>query len=288
MSLIIGLLVVFGSVFGGFVLGHGHLLSLWQPTEILVIGGAAVGAFIVAQPFKMIKECLLGFLKLFGVNPYTKKFYLDLLTLFFNLGTKIRSTGLLSVEEDIENPKDSPLFNRYPKILNNKRLMTFIRDNIRIVISGNLSNYELESLLDSEIELLQEEMEKPSAAIGNMSDGFPGFGIVAAVLGIVHTMQAIGGDAGELGKKVAGALVGTFLGVLLAYGVVGPIGTSIGNNAHKEIKIYHCVKILILAFMAGTAPKMAVEYARKSLYSDVRPDFSELEEYLKSPNNTAK
>lgn len=286
MSLIIGMLIVFGSVFGGFMLGSGHLMSLWQPTELIVIGGAALGAFIVAQPVKIIKECINGFTKLFGTSPYTKQFYLDLLTLFFSLGTKIRSTGLLSIEEDIENPKDSPLFSQYPKITRNKRLMTFIRDNMRIVISGNLSNYELENLLDNEIELLQEELEKPSAAVTNMADGFPGFGIVAAVLGIVHTMQAIGGEASDLGKKVAGALVGTFLGVLLAYGVVGPIGIAIGNQAHKEIKIYYCVKTLILAFMAGTAPKMAVEYARKTLYSDVRPDFLELEEYLKTPHNT--
>lgn len=286
MSLIIGMLVVFGSVFGGFVLGHGHLLALWQPVEVLVIVGSAVGAFIVAQPIKIIKESLREFVKLFSTNHYTKQFYLDLLTLFFNLGTKVRSTGLLSIEEDIENPKDSPLFNPYTAIMNNTRLITFIKDNMRIVISGNLSHYELEDLLDSEIELLQEELEKPSAAIGNMADGFPGFGIVAAVLGIVHTMQAIGGEASELGKKVAGALVGTFLGVLLAYGIVGPIGVSIGNKAHKEIKIYHCVKILIIAFLAGTAPKLAVEYARKSLASDVRPEFAELEEYLKNHSNT--
>lgn len=285
MSFIIGMIIVCGSVFGGFVLGHGHLLALWQPNELIIIGGAAAGAFVVAQPVKIIKSSLLGFLRLFTKSPYDKQFYLDLLTLFFNLGTKIRSAGLLSIEEDIENPQDSPLFNKYPQVINNTRFMTFIKDNMRIVISGNLTHYELENLLDGEIELLAEELEKPSAAIGNMADGFPGFGIVAAVLGIVHTMQAIGGETSELGKKVAGALVGTFLGVLLAYGIVGPIGVAIGNQAHKEIKIYHCVKILILAFVSGTAPKLAIEYARKSLYSEVRPDFLELEEYVKTPRS---
>ncbi len=287
MSFFIGIAVVLFSVFGGFVLAKGHLLALWQPTEVLIIIGSAVGAFIIANPVKIIKESLEGFFKLLTAKKYKKSFFLDLLTLFFSLGTKIRGTGLLSIEEDIENPKDSPLFSQYPNILKNERLMTFIRDNMRIVISGNLSNYELENLLDNEIELIQEELEKPSVSIGMMADGFPGFGIVAAVLGIVHTMQSLGGDSSELGKKVAGALVGTFLGVLLAYGVVGPIGQAIGGQVHKEMKIYQCVKTLMLAFMAGTAPKMAVEYARKVLYSDVRPDFLELEEFLKAPKSNA-
>jgi chemotaxis protein MotA len=165
--------------------------------------------------------------------------------------------------------------------------MTFIKDNMRIIISGNLSHFELEGMLDNEIELLQEELEKPSVAIANMADGFPGFGIVAAVLGIVHTMQSIGGDPADLGKKVAAALVGTFLGVLLSYGVVGPIGTAIGNRVHKEMKVYQCVKILLLAFVAGTAPKMAIEYARKSLLSEVRPEFTELEQHLSTPRGGA-
>ena len=282
MSFLIGMSIVLLSVFGGFVLAKGHLLALWQPVELIIIGGAALGAFIISNSFKIIKESLHGFLQLLISKKQTKAFFLDVLTLFFNLGTKIRSTGLLSIEEDIENPKDSQLFSKYPNVLNNTRLMTFISDNMRIVISGNLSNYELENLLDNEIELIQEELEKPSMAVVTMSEAFPGFGIVAAVLGIVHTMQSLGGDSGELGKKVAGALVGTFLGVLLAYGVVGPIGQAMGNQAHKEIKIYQCVKVLLLAFMAGTAPKIAVEYARKTLTSEVKPSFLELEEYLKS------
>lgn len=282
MSLILGFLVVFGSVFGGFVLGNGHLLSLWQPTEIIIITGAAAGGFIVAQPFSLVKESVQKAIKLLSPSPYDKQFFMDLLAMFFNLGTKIRGTGLLSVEEDIEKPAESPLFRPFPKIIAHARLMAFIKDNMRIVISGSLSHFDMENILEGELEVIEEELEKPSTAINTVADGFPGFGIVAAVLGIVHTMSAVGGDPGELGKKVAGALVGTFLGVLLSYGVVGPIGTSIGVRAHKEAKIFHCAKTMILAFMAGTAPKLAIEYARKSLYSDLRPASAELEEYIKN------
>ena len=283
MSLIIGFAIVMLSVIGGFLLSRGHLLALWQPCELLIIGGSACGAFVIANPSRLIKEACQGFVKLFSTNKHNKAFYLDLLALFFSLGNKIRSTGLLSVEEDIENPADSALFTQYPHILHNQRLMTFISDNMRIVISGNLSNYELENLLDNEIELIEEEFSAPGLAIATMADGFPGFGIVAAVLGIVHTMQAIGGEPAELGHKVAAALVGTFLGVLLAYGVVGPIGTAISHHAHDELRIYHCVKALLIAFMAGTAPKMAVEYARKTLPFEVKPGFAELEEFIKGP-----
>ncbi len=282
MLLIFGILVVFSCVFGGFLLGQGQLLALWQPNELIIIGGAACGSFIISNPFRVIIDTIREFFKLLFYRKYKKIFYLNLFLLLYGLGTKIRRSGLLSIEEDIEAPETSVVFGKHPVILADKRLMDFICDNMRVVISGNLSGNELENLLDNSIELLEEELEKPASAIGIVADAFPGFGIVAAVLGIVITMQSLGGDPSLLGIKVAAALVGTFLGVLLSYGLVGPIGLAIGNQARKELKVYYCIKIILLALVGGTAPKMAIEYARRTLYSDVRPSFLELEEYIRS------
>ena len=282
MLLILGILIVFSCVVGGFLLEEGQLLALWQPNELLIIGGAAFGSFIISNPIRVIKDTVRELFKLLFGRKYNKIFFLDLFSLLFALGTKIRRNGWLSIEEDIEEPLSSPLFGSHPNVIANRQLMDFITDNMRVICSGHLINHELENLLDNEIELLEEELEKPAVAIGVVADAFPGFGIIAAVLGIVITMQSLGGEPDALGLKVAAALVGTFLGVLLSYGFVGPIGMAVGNQAQKEIKVYHCVKIFLLAFIAGTAPKMAVEYARRSLYSEIRPRFLELEEHIKS------
>ena len=281
MFVIIGYLVVIGSVIGGYAIVGGHVAALFQPVELLMIGGAALGAFLVSNPSKTIKAACAALPKCLQGSKYSKARYLELMGLFYETLTKARKEGLLSIEADIENPSSSALFAKFPMISGDHHLMEFITDYLRIMVSGNLNSHEIETLMDNEIETHHHEAMVPSGAIQNVADGLPAFGIVAAVMGVVHTMGSVGQPPAVLGEMIAHALVGTFLGILLAYGFVGPLARLLEQKVDESTKELQCVKVTLLASMQGYAPAIAVEFGRKVLYSTERPGFAELEAYVK-------
>lgn len=281
MLKILGFIIVIASVAGGYVLSHGELAALWQPFELVIIGGAALGAFITANPGKVLKAVARDLPALFKGPKYKQKEYLSILSLLYEVFNKWRKQGLMTLEEEIENPEQSEIFARYPNILFDLPLREFVCDYLRIVSTGNLSSFELEALMDEDIATHLKEREQPAIAVSRMADSLPGFGIVAAVLGIVITMKSLGGPPEELGLHVAAALVGTFLGILLCYGFISPLGTALEYKAHDEVKALECVKASILAMVNGVPPQLAVEFGRKTLYSSVRPSFIELEDHLR-------
>lgn len=282
MTFFIGVLVVTASVLGGFVLSHGALILLWHPNELLIIGGAAAGAFIISNPAHTIKAVFTTVPRVIVGSKFNKPLYMDLLSLMYDLFDKSRKQGVMSIEVDVDDPAASEIFTRYPAVLGIGPLIEFITDYLRIISSGNMAPHELEGLMDMEIDTRLKELEEPAEAVHKVADGLPGFGIVAAVLGIVITMQSLGGPIEAVGAHVAAALVGTLLGILLAYGFVGPISGAMEHAAGAEIKAYECVKVSILATMSGLAPQMAVEFGRKALFYDVRPKFQELNDHVKS------
>lgn len=282
MLILIGFLVVILSVVGGYVASHGKLAALWQPFELVIIGGAAFGAFLVSTPLKTVKETFSAAIGTLKGPRYQRQDYLDVLSLLYELLNKARREGFMSLEEHVENPGNSPLFANYPKVMADHHLLDFITDCLRLMIGSNIEPHELEPLLELELEKHHHEVMAPSHALTKVADGLPGFGIVAAVLGIVITMGSIGGDIAEVGAHVAAALVGTFLGILLAYGFIGPLATAMEARAEQDSRIYESVKTALLACLRGYNPKIALEFARKTVPSNLRPGFSEFEQHLKS------
>jgi chemotaxis protein MotA len=282
MLVLAGYLIVVFSVFGGFALAGGHLGSMYQPVELLMIGGAAIGAFLVGNPLKTLKATRKALPKAIKGSKYTKDLYLELMALLYELLNKVRQEGLMSIETDIEAPAESALFNKYPRIQADHHLVEFITDYLRMMVSGNLNSLEIEALMDSEIETHHHEGEVPVHAIQRTADGLPAFGIVAAVMGVVHTMASVGLPPQELGMLIAHALVGTFLGILLSYGFVAPIASVLEQKVAEDTKILQCVKVTLLASLNGYAPQIAVEFGRKVLYSTERPGFAELETHVKA------
>jgi len=284
MKGLLGLLIVFGSVAGGYVLSHGHLMALWQPFELIIIGGAAGGAFVLANPTSVVKAALGGIPGSFKASPYDKSWYLDLLKLLYEMFTKARKEGLMAIEADIEDPKESELFNRYERIKSDHHVLEFLCDYLRMVVSGGISPFELDNLMTAELDTHEKEAHAPAHALQQVADALPGFGIVAAVLGIVITMGMLGDpdtDSAAIGGHVAAALVGTFLGILLAYGVVSPLSQAVGQRAEEGGRALECIKACILAQQQGYNPQISVEFGRKTMASDLRPSFSELESYLR-------
>lgn len=281
MLVIVGYVIVLFSVFGGFALAGGHLGALLQPIELLMIGGAALGAFLVGNSGKTIKATLKALPSVLKGARYTKDNYMELMALLYELLGKIRKEGLMSIEGDVENPQESAIFAKYPKVLVDHHVVEFMADYLRIMVSGNLNAMELENLMDLEIETHHHEAMVPSHVIAKLGDAMPAFGIVAAVMGVVHTMASIGVPPKELGVMIGAALVGTFLGILLAYGFVGPLATLLEQKAEESSKMFQAVKVTLLANLNGYAPAMAVEFGRKSLYSTERPGFLELEQHVK-------
>lgn len=282
MKFIIGLLIVTGSVLGGFVLLHGPVQLLLQPYEFMIIFGAAFGAFVASNPGTVIKGVLSNFPALLRGSKYNKQSYMDLLALMFELFAKARKEGLMALENDVEEPQESELFKRYPKILKDHHTLDFICDYLRLMVGGSMNPLELENLMDVELDTHHDEAHLPSHAMTSMADGLPAFGIVAAVLGVVITMSAVNEPPEILGHHIAAALVGTFLGILLSYGYINPMGVNLGHVSREEGKYLECIKVCILATLNGYTPQVAVEFGRKALYSHVRPGFLELEEYIKS------
>ncbi|MGE0079928.1 MAG: flagellar motor stator protein MotA [Thiohalomonadaceae bacterium] len=281
MKLILGILIVVGSVVGGYVLSHGHLLALWQPFELMIIGGAALGAFVIANPPKIIGQVIKGLPRLLRGSRYDKAMYMDLLALMYDIFSKARKEGLMALENDVEEPEQSEIFRRYPRILANHHALAFICDYLRLMVGGSMNPFEIESLMDMELETHHMESGLPGAAMNTVADAFPGFGIVAAVMGVVITMGSLGEPPEVLGAHIAAALVGTFLGVLLGYGFAQPIAMALNHQAREEAKFLECIKVCILATLNGYTPQIAVEFGRKVLYSTERPSFIELEQHVK-------
>lgn len=281
MLVIVGYIVVLASVFGGFALGGGHLAALLQPVELLMIGGAATGAFLVGNNPKSIKATLKALPGLLKGSKYTKALYMELMALLYELLSKVRKEGLMSIESDVDKPEDSPIFSKYPGILADHHVMEFMTDYLRLMVSGNMDAFQIENLMDNEIETHHHEGEVPAHVIAKLGDAMPAFGIVAAVMGVVHTMASVGLPPAELGILIANALVGTFLGILLAYGFVGPLASLLEQKLNESSKMFQCVKVTLLASLNGYAPALAVEFGRKVLFSTERPSFSELEDHVK-------
>lgn len=281
MLVIVGYIIVLGAVFGGFALGGGHLGALFQPVELLMIAGGALGAFLVGNTGKAVKATLKAAPSVFKGSKYSKESYMELMALLYELLGKVRKEGLMSIEGDIERPEESPIFPKYPKIVADHHAIEFMCDYLRIMVSGNLNAIEIENLMDVEIETHHHEALVPAHIISKVGDGLPAFGIVAAVMGVVHTMESVGVPPSELGMLIAHALVGTFLGILLAYGFIGPLGSLLEQKAEESTKLFQTIKVTLLASLNGYAPAMAVEFGRKVLYSTERPGFTELEDHVK-------
>lgn len=288
MLVLVGSLVVLVSVIGGYLLSHGHLLALWQPYELIIIGGGALGAFFIGNSGKVVKTAFKEVLSLAKGPNYRRQDYLDLLSLLYDIFSIMRKEGVLGLEPHIDDPHSSAVFSAYPRLLADHHMIEFITDCLRLVVTGSMNAHELEQLLEVELETHHQEAAAPSVAVTKVADALPGFGIVAAVLGIVTTMSQLGGDTSEIGAHIAGALVGTFLGILLCYGFVGPLGQAMENRAQEDGLAFECVKVGLLANLRGYNPKVAVEFARKALSVQVRPNFVDLETHLQNMHGRAR
>jgi len=281
LLVIIGYIFVISAVFGGFLLAGGHVAALLQPVELIMIGGAAVGSFMVGNNAKALRGTLKVLPTVLKGSKYTKDLYMELMTLLFEILSKVRKEGLMSVEGDIDAPEESPIFSKYPRILEDHHVIEFMTDYLRLMVSGNMDAFQIENLMDNEIETHHAEGEVPVHALAKLGDAMPAFGIVAAVMGVVHTMESVGLPPSELGILIAHALVGTFLGILLSYGFVTPLSTLLEQKLHESSKMLQCVKVTLLASLNGYAPALAVEFGRKVLFSTERPSFLELEDHIK-------
>jgi chemotaxis protein MotA len=277
MFAMIGIVVVFGCVLGGYLMEHGNLRVLLQPAELLTIAGAALGTVLIANPLHILKQIAGGISGVFSASKYTRQAYIDSLKVMYDLLNKARKDGLMALDGDVEEPDKSPAFARAPAVLKNRRVRDFVCDSLRIAITG-VDAFDLDQVLDLDMEVQRHEAEQPTAALASVADSLPGLGIVAAVLGIVITMSSMGGPPEEIGKKVAAALVGTFLGILLCYGLVGPIAAHMARISDDEHAYLYVLRVLIVSFLKGAAPILAVEVARRAVPGHVRPSFKEVEE----------
>jgi chemotaxis protein MotA len=281
MFLIIGYVIILASALGTYAI-HGSLLALWVPTEYVAIVGLVIGYFVAANDMKIIKATVAAAAGTLKGSKYNKAFYVDALAMLFEILGKVRKEGLMSIESDVENPEASPIFSKYPNLLHDHHVMEFTTDYLRMMVGGNLNTVEIESLMDVELEVHHHHATEPGHVVANIAGATPAFGIVVAVMGVVNVMGSVGSPPAVLGKMIGGALVGTFLGILIAYGFVEPVAKLIEQKAHEGSTIYKCIKMVLLASMSGYAPQVAIEFGRKTLDSHTRPTFSELEEELKS------
>jgi chemotaxis protein MotA len=277
MRLIIGIVVVIACVMGGYAGVGGHFEVLWQPMEFLIILGAAIGAFVIGNTGPVIKGTLGAFGSLFKGPKYKKAAYVELLAMQFSLYKLVQSKGILALEQHIENPHESALFNKFPLFAKDHHAVEFVCDYLRMVTLGSNNVHEMEALMDEELETHHQEKHRIQAAVQALADGTPALGIVAAVLGVIHTMGAISEPPEVLGHMIGGALVGTFFGVFVAYGFFAPFAQALGNIYQAESKYFQCLKAGLLAHIGGQVPVMAVEFARKALLSEDRPTFAEVD-----------
>lgn len=281
MFALIGILVVSGAVVGGYLMAHGQLLVLWQPSELVIIFGAALGTLFIANPLHVVMDVFKGTLGAFKGSPYTKKFYTDSLKMLNDVFSYARKNGMSKLEADVDDPANSQLFSQYPALLKNHHALSFVCDSLRTAIAGGIGHFELDQTMEAEIELLQHENQQPVAALMTIADAMPGLGIVAAVLGVVITMGSLGGPVEEIGAHVAAALVGTFLGILMSYGFLGPLAANITKLNEAELDFFRFLRAGLMAFIKGAAPMLAAETARRAIPAHVRPSFQEMEESCK-------
>ncbi len=281
MFAILGILIVIGSVTGGYLWHGGNMHVLFQPSEFLIIGGAAFGGFLIASPGKVVGIVFSNIKTIFVSTQTSKAAYLELLSLLNMIFSKIRKEGLISIEADIEAPVKSAIFSKYKTVMANHHIVDFICDNLKVMITTNMPPHEMDNLMDLDIEAQHKEEILPSLSIGKVADALPGLGIVAAVLGVVLTMGKIDQPPAVLGNSIGAALVGTFLGVLLCYGFVGPMATNLEHKAKDKEIYFEVIKVSLVAFIGGIAPQMAVEFGRRAITTKERPSFSELENAIR-------
>jgi chemotaxis protein MotA len=277
MFSIVGIVVVIGSVIAGYLMEKGKLGVLMQPAELVVIGGAAIGTVLAANPMHIMKGMVSGLIGVLKGSPFPKGRYVETLKMMFDLLAKSRKEGAIAIEADVEEPDKSPIFSRYPAFLKDHHARDFICDTMRMAITGGVNAFDVDQMMELDMEVHHHSANQPNQALNTMADALPGLGIVAAVLGVVITMGSLGGPPEEIGHKVAAALVGTFLGILLCYGMVGPLASNMAKIVDEEHSFYHVLRVIMLAFIKGTAPIMAVEMGRRAIPGHSRPSFAEVE-----------
>lgn len=277
MRLMFGLIAVFASVLGGFAAMGGRLGVLWQPVEIVIIIGAGIGGFVIANSPTVLRETLRTVGAVARGRRTTKNDYLDVIALVYGVLRIAKSKGMSQIESDIDRPADSPLFNQYPNVMRHERCITFLCDYLRLAALGQDNAHDMESLMSEELDTLSRELNQVPKALQNFADALPALGIVAAVLGVINAMSAISEAPEVLGHMIGGALTGTFLGVLLSYGMVGPIASASRQRRESELNMYICIKAALCAYLRGSPPQVCVEFARKVLYTDIQPSLAEVE-----------
>ena len=282
MFAIIGIVLVFAAVIGGFLMEKGHMSVLVQPAELLIIAGASAGTLLVANPLHIIKGVAAGLAGVMKGSAFTKARYLNTLKMMYLFLNKVRKEGLLAVEMDVEKPKDSSIFKNFPEFLKDHHSMDFLCDTLRTAITGGVEPFDMDQMMELDMEVHHHAAMQPIDALSTVADALPGPGIVAAVLGVVITMGALGGPPEEIGEKVAAALVGTFLGILMCYGVVGPLASNMRKTADEHNEYLHVLRVLVLSFLKGSAPMIAIEMGRRAIPAHVRPSFDEMEKTCKN------
>src|SRR5258708_7743642 len=287
MFSIIGIVVVFGAVLAGYLMEHGNLKVLMQPAELVIILGAAIGTVLIANPLHILTKIGKGLGGAFGGSAFSKQRYLDSLKMMYELFTRARKEGLMALEADSDSPDQSQIFAKYPNFLKDHHALHFVCDSLRMAASGGIEPFDADQMMELDMDVHHHEATQPVAALSTMADSLPGLGIVAAVLGVVITMGALGGPPGEIGKKVAAALVGTFLGILLCYGLVGPLAARMGKIAAEQHAFMMVLRVTMIAFLKGVAPIMAVEIGRRTVPGHVRPSFKAVEEACRGAKGDA-
>jgi len=277
MFVIAGILMVLGAVLAGFMMEKGPVLVLMQPSEFVIIAGAALGSMIAANPVRVLKKIGSGIARTLAGSKMSKKVYLDTLKMMFVLFNKSRKDGLVAIEADIEEPEKSPLFSKYPAFIKDHHVRDFVCDTLRMAVTGGATPFDLDQMMELDMEVHHTNATQPVNALATTADSLPGMGIVAAVLGVVITMSALGGPPEVIGQKVAAALVGTFLGILLCYGMVGPLASHMGKIVDDEHAYYHVLRVVMLSFIKGISPILAVEMGRRAIPEHLRPTFQEME-----------
>ncbi|MGA7342246.1 MAG: flagellar motor stator protein MotA [Terracidiphilus sp.] len=288
MFSIIGILVVFGAVLGGFLMEKGPLPVLMQPSELVIIGGAALGTLVAGNPIHVLKKIVSAVMMVIKGSRYSKQYYLDSLKMMFLFFNKARKGGLVAIEADVEEPEKSAVFSKYPRFLGNHHVRDFVCDTMRMAITGGATPFDVDQMMELDMDVHHASASQPASALSTVADALPGMGIVAAVLGVVVTMSALGGPPEEIGHKVAAALVGTFLGILLCYGVVGPLASNLTKLIDDEHAYYHVLRVVMLSFLKGMAPALAVEVARRAVPEHVRPSFKEVEQACRQKDSAAE
>jgi chemotaxis protein MotA len=281
LKLIIGFLIIIASMVTGFLLHHGQLILLYVPSEYLIIGGMSIGSMIVANPPRVLKRVVKEILELFRRGGKSRKEYIEMLQMIYELMQLARREGVLALEGHVNDPEASPIISKYPSFSNDEHAVAFFCDTLKLFVAGVLEPHPMDELMERDLEVLSHESLEPSGAVQTLADALPALGIVAAVLGIILTMQAIDQGPAVVGVRVAGALVGTFLGVFLSYGFAGPLANAMASNVRSNEHYYACIRYVLFSSISGVNPPMAVEIGRRSIPSASRPTFEELEEALR-------